>query len=160
MLAIFAGALETGCDYQPVCSARGSVTPLAGIATYAFPGAQGVSMSQQITVLDFGECTYSGEEFSVTVGECELWVSLEQGPEPASRYFPGNLSAWASVEPGQSCVLPLVNGSVSMTVETGTIAFASQTTVLFLTGEVSNWTSGTGATGPINWQFQGGGWPQ
>jgi len=132
---------------------------LSGVASYAIGTAAGQTISLEVTVYDYVEnCTYDGEKFPIRIGNCTLWATLQQGPEPSSRFFPGNPSAWAGLDSGQACELPLLNGTASVTVDSGVIAFADSTTGVFLTGTVTRWVSGVGQTGDLQWQFQAEGW--
>jgi hypothetical protein len=152
---------ESACTRPETCVARGSSTSLSGVVSYAIGTGPGTTISQTITVYDYSEgCTYDGEEFPISVGSCTLWVSLEQGPEGPSRYFPGNPSGWAAIEGGQACDLALSGGTATVTVDSGTVAFANATTGVFFSGNVTKWTAGDGPVGAVEWQFQGSGWPR
>jgi hypothetical protein len=162
VLAVVAtlGAALGGCIRPETCGARGDSTSLSGVVSYAVGTGAGSTLSQTITIDDYAEgCTYDDEEFPIFVGSCELWVSLDQGPEPPARYFPGNPSAWAMIESGQVCELALSGGTAEVTVDSGTLAFSDATTGVFLSGTVTKWTTGEGPKGPIQWQFQASGWP-
>ena len=101
-----------GCTRPQTCAARGTTTDLSGVASYAIGASAGHTMSLDVTVYDYIEsCTYGGEKFPIQVGNCTLWASLQQGPEPPSRFFPGNPSAWAGIDSGQACDLPLLGGT-------------------------------------------------
>jgi hypothetical protein len=148
------------CIRPKTCGARGAQTSLAGVVSYAIGGHPGHTLSETLEVDDYIEsCTYDDEEFPVKLDDCTLWAKLEHGPEPAGRFFPGNPSGWAAIESGQTCALPLAGGTATVTIDSGTIAFATSTTGLFLSGAVTGWVRGDGATGPLEWQFQSGQWP-
>jgi hypothetical protein len=148
-----------GCTRPQTCGARGKTTALSGVATYAVGAREGHSMSLDVTVYDYVEgCTYDSEEFPIHIGSCTLWATLQHGPEAPTKYFPGNPSAWARVEPGQACALKLLDGTARVEIESGLIAFADSTTGLLLTGAVTEWISGAGWTGDLQWQFQADGW--
>ena len=160
---VLLGALATtqdGCFHPETCGARGSSTTVSGVVSYAIAAGAGSTVSETVTIDDLSDCTYDAEEFPIFVGACELWVSLEEGPEPPSRNFPGNPSAWAAIEAGQTCDLPLLGGTAAVTIDSGTVAFANSTTGVFLSGTLVRWTKGHGPTGALEWQFQGSGWPQ
>lgn len=153
------GLGPAGCTHPPTCSARGTTTDLSGVASYAIGSGAGDTMSLDVTVYDYIEsCSYDAEKFPIQIGNCTLWASLQQGPEPPSRFFPGNPSAWAGIDSGQACDLPLLGGTARVVVDSGVLAFADSTTGLFLSGVVTGWVNGTGRTGKLQWQFQAEGW--
>jgi hypothetical protein len=163
-LAALAGALLApvpACIEPETCPGRGAVSSFEGVVSYAIGTGAGSTMSQTITVYDYTEgCTYDSEQFPISIGSCTLWIALEHAPEAPSRYFPGNPSAWAGVLPGQVCDLPLLGGTATVAFDApGTIAFADDTTGVYLSGTISSWATGAGATGPLEWQFQSSGWP-
>jgi hypothetical protein len=155
-------AASLGCSQPQTCDARGASTPVSGVVSYALGEGAGSTFAGSIVVFDYSqECTYDDEEFPVSLGGCRLWASLQQGAEPSSRYFPGNPDGWAAIEPGQVCDLPLVDGTVTVTIIDGTLDFAESTTTLVLSGAVTPAADGgeAGTGGALQWIFQGSGWP-
>jgi hypothetical protein len=158
---LLAGAFAVGCQNPPECPGRGAVTHLSGVGSYAIANGAGMTMQASVDLDDYDNgamCWYEDEEFVVAIEGCQLWVRLQQGSEPPGRFFPGSYDAWASIEPNQGCDLPLVGGTGAVSVLGGEVAFSGgTTTTIVLSGTVTRWLTGTGATGPIEWQFVGTG---
>jgi hypothetical protein len=146
------------CDSTSTCAARGQDTTLSGLVTYAIGGGAGTTLSQQVTVDDYSAaCAYDDEQFLVVVGACQLWASLAQGPTPPTNYrfgqtAPGNPDAFATIDPGQTCAIPIVDGTAILSSVTGTIAFGDSTTELALAGTVDAGDAGTTSL-LLQWQF-------
>lgn len=154
----------TACNGFPTdCVARGTSSSFHGAATYSTtdstraPGPTKGGEATSVVVYDAvsdlnGSCTYTNMEFPVTIGSCTLWAMLTSADGDAGP--DGGSSLTASIEPGQSCTLPLETESVPVTVTSGSLTI-DPTLYLALQGTVVLPTDGSTTNGFLQWSFVG-----
>jgi hypothetical protein len=149
------GALATAClDTQP-CVQRGTSSASTGSASYtgqvttadggesALNGAVPVAVEIDDFNVDAASCSGNPVEFTVRVGpSCVVWASAN------------DTSGNASIEPDQTCTLPIAEGNVVITLDEGTLSTTSGTSVT-LSGGIATLDDASARTGYLQWTFSG-----
>ena len=134
----------TACN-ENACVDRGTSGALSGVATWSGAVSGGATTDLQIDDLDTsgGSCTADNVEFSIRAGQCFLWIQVVSFGKKTVGV----------VEPNQSCMLSLGDGTAVPFTTDGNGAFRAGSRVhVTLTGTVSG---EAGAGGALVWDFQG-----
>ena len=150
-----AASLVSAC-FPTDCVARGTSTTFSGSASYTgqTTGHLSGTVPAAIIVQDANAaCTYTAMEFVVTLGSCSLWATLASVDDDGGAPDGGS-SLVADIEPGQTCSLPLANGSVTMSVGNGALTVETGA-YLTLAGTIVDDNDGAPTKGYLQWSFIG-----
>jgi hypothetical protein len=141
-------------DEMTDCPARGASTTFTGSVAYdgQDEGAQGAvagALPETIVVYDATlNCTYEGMSFPIGIGDCMLWVNLTQASVDGGDGYVG------TIEPGQTCALPVAGGTREVLLGTGFLSVGGLTQ-LTLSGDLVLEGGGTRSSGYLWWEFTG-----
>jgi hypothetical protein len=148
-------------DQAPTCIARGTTRGLAGSAAYSGQATPAAASSETrldgsegaaVTIDDYWpSCTFDGMEFTLHIGECDLWFTLAGTSTTTRGTF---LGATALAESSQACTLHLPEGAARIAIAQGTLTAGPVSWELLLDGDVSQ-LDGAPAHGHLHWDFTG-----
>lgn len=98
-----------------------------------------------------------GEKLTVTLGACALSGTVTSTSWDTGRGSSGAfISAAASLDPGQSCAIPVSGGTATVKLDSGAITWDGPTTMrVFFAGAITDWTGSAPQGGVVTYTFQG-----
>jgi hypothetical protein len=162
LVGVWLAAALASCGSPPnACISRGDTTTTEGSATYSRGSNDGPlvrgSVEAWVVAYDITPgCWYTDMQFKVVVGSCTLWF---QTPADAGGQYADAESdsgvVTAVALPGETCVLPLSDGSVTVRSMTATFEIGPPL-LLSIAGEVT--AMGASEVTPaesLSWSYQG-----
>ena len=160
LIAALVSTTLAACAVPQECVARGASTSYSGSASYTgqtgggdvAPAPTTGSVPASIVVYDVTPaCTYDGMEFTISVGGCLVWATLD------SANSEGGVGLTASIEPGQRCALATATTPITVSLSSGVLTIDT-TAQLTLAGTVVPSAGALDAgVGPgyLEWSFLG-----